>query len=101
MKRVLKFDENGLKGLHFFTECLDFPVVVASYGDREEQVISYLESNFRSGVFDTETICRWCVNHQVQYQIICPFSIRHIFGNPYKYIKFLRLKHMLNKAAMY
>lgn len=98
MKRILKFNEDGLKGLHFFTERLNFPVAVASYSDWEERQISYLENNFQSGGFTTKTICQWCINHRIQYQIIYPLSIKSIFKNPYKYMKFLELKYMLNKV---
>lgn len=37
MKRIIDFNEEGLMGLHFFTEHLDFLIVVASYSDWEKQ----------------------------------------------------------------
>lgn len=100
MKRILNFNEDGLKGLHFFTEHINFPVAVASYSDWEEQKISYLEKNFQSERFTTENICQWCINHRIQYQIVYPLRIRSIFRNPYKYVKYLQLKQMLDKSAI-
>ena len=100
MKRILNFNEEGLKGLHFFTEHLNFPIVAASYSDWEKQQLSYLEHNFQSGGFTTTSLCQWCIHHHIQYRIVYPLSIRSIFRNPYKYMKYLQLKQMLNKAAM-
>lgn len=100
MKRLLNFNEEGLKGLHFFTEHLNFPVVAVSYSEWEKQQLSYLEHNFQSGRFTTTSLCQWCINHHIQYRIVYPLSIRSIFRNPYKYMKYLQLKHMLNKVAM-
>lgn len=36
MRHLLKFKEEDLKGLHFFTENLEFPVVAASYDERDK-----------------------------------------------------------------
>lgn len=48
MRRLLKFKEENLKGLHFFTENLEFPVVAASYNECDKQRLYCLERNFRS-----------------------------------------------------
>ena len=40
MKQILKFKKEGLKGLHFFIENLNYPIVVASYDEWEEQQIN-------------------------------------------------------------
>lgn len=82
MKRILKFNEDRLKGLHFFTKHLNFPVAVASYSDWEEQQISYLEHNFQSRGFTTENLCQWCINHKIQYQIVYPPQKAKYFQKP-------------------
>ena len=56
---VLKFPEQGLKGLHFFVEHLNFPVVIATYSDWQETQVSYLSNNYHSKGFNSEAICMW------------------------------------------
>ena len=100
MRKVLKFEENGLKGLHFFTEKINFPVVAASYSDSEKSQLSCLETNVKSGGFTTEAICKWCIHHHVQYQILYPLKKISIIKNPYKYYQYLMLKRKLNKYSL-
>lgn len=98
MKQLLKFKKEGLKGLHFFTKNLNYPVVVASYDEWEEQQLAYLKSGFDLKNFTTESLCRWCACHHVQYQIVYPLGMKSIFRNPYKYLKYLQLRRKLNEA---
>lgn len=93
---ILKFAKENLRTLHFFVESVNFPVAVASYSDWEEEQISYLENNYKSLKMNTESICIWCINHQIKYQIIYPISKILIIKNPYKYIKYLQLERKLN-----
>lgn len=93
---VLKFPEENLKGLHFFVEHLNFPVVVATYSDWQETQVSYLSSNYLSQGFNSEAICMWCINHEIQYQILYPMKRSSIIKHPYKYFKFVKLKKKLN-----
>ena len=96
MSKVIKLPEENLKGLHFFTKGMNFPVVAASYSEWEKQQLSYLESNLSSTGFNTESICQWCISHNIQYQILYPIRKSSIFKNPYKYYKFIQLKKKLN-----
>lgn len=96
MRQLLDFEPENMKALHFFTQNLNFPVAVATYGDWEEQQLSYLEYNFHSGRYTTTSLCQWCVNHHIQYRIIYPLSFKSIIKNPRKYIDFLRLKRKLH-----
>ena len=100
MKQILKFKKEGLEGLHFFTENLNYPVVVASYNKWEKQQLTYLENEFGAKNFTTTSLCRWCVSHHVQYQFVYPINIRDIFENPFKYINFLILKRRLKELAL-
>ena len=95
MRQALKFKESGMKGLHIFSKRLYFPIVVASYSDWEEQQISYLESHFQSGIFTSISICQWCINHHIHFQILYTLSIKSIFRNPYRYMQYLKLKKRL------
>lgn len=101
MRRLLKFKEDNLTGLHFFTENLEFPVVAASYDERDKQRLSWLEGNFRSMDYDytTENICKWCISNDIEFQIIYPCGIRNIVRNPCRYLAYLRLKRKLGKIC--
>lgn len=96
MDKIINFNPEGMKGLHFYIEGLNFPVVLATYSDWEEVQVSYLSKNIQSGSFNSEAICRWCISHQIQYRIVYPIRKSSIFKNPYKYYKFLQLKRKLN-----
>lgn len=96
MGKIIKLPEDNLKGLHFFTGGMNFPVVAGSYSEWEKQQLSYLESNLSSTGFNTESICQWCINHNIQYQILYPLRKISILKNPYKYYKFMQLKKKLN-----
>lgn len=96
MGKIIKLPEENLKGLHFFTSGMNFPVVAGSYSDWEKLQLSYLESNLISVGFNTESICQWCINHNIRYQILYPIRKSSILKNPYKYYKFMQLKKKLN-----
>lgn len=93
---MLKFNSKNLKALHFFTEGLNYPIAIAAYSDWQEVQISYLESVFRDSKFTSEKIIEWCLSHDIQFQIIYPISKKNIFKNPYKFFKYLELKHTYN-----
>lgn len=96
MDKIINFNPEGMKGLHFYIEGLNFPVAVGTYSDWEEVQVSYLSSNIKNGGFNSEAICQWCISHQIQYRIVYPINKSTIFKNPYKYFKFLQLKRKLN-----
>lgn len=96
MKKIIKLPEENLQGLHFFMKGMNFPVVAGSYCESEKQQLSYLEANLYSVGFNTEVVCQWCVNHNIQFQILYPLRKISILKNPYKYYKFLCLKKKLN-----
>lgn len=96
MGKTIKLPEENLKGLHFFTNGMNFPVVAGSYSEWEKQQLSYLESNLSSVGFNTEALCQWCISHNIRYQILYPLRKISILKNPYKYYKFMQLKKKLN-----
>lgn len=95
MKRIIDFNLDGLQSLHFFVEDVNFPMVIGTYSDWEETQVSYLADNIKKFSWDTEDVCRWCMNHQIQYQIIYPIERSSIIKHPYKYYKFLQLKQKM------
>lgn len=96
MSEIIKLPKENLQALHFFVEGLNFPVIAGSYNSWEKQQLSYLEANLSSTGFNTESICRWCINHNIKYQILYPLRRISILKNPYKYYKFIQLKRKLN-----
>lgn len=96
MNKLIKLDPEGLTGLHFFVQGINFPVVAASYNEWEKQELSYLVSAVQKGHMNTETICQWCIHHKIKYQILYPINKTSIVLHPYKYFKFLQLKKKLN-----
>lgn len=96
MKQMLDFNSSGLKKIHFLTDDLNFPVAIAIYSEEEEMKMSYLLKNIKLGDFSTETICKWCVGHRIQFQIVYPLKKISILKNPYKYYQFIRLKRKIH-----
>ena len=96
MDKIINFNPEGMKGLHFYIEGLNFPIAIGTYSDWEEVQVSYLSSNIKNGGFNSEAICRWCKSHQIQYRIVYPVKKSSIWKNPYKYYKYLQLKRKLN-----
>lgn len=95
MSKIIKLSKDNLQGLYFFVEGLNFPVVAASYNSWERQQLTFLETNLSSTCFNTEAVCQWCINHNIQYQILYPLRKIDILKNPYKYYRFIRLKKKL------
>ena len=96
MDKIINFNPEGMKGLHFYIEGLNFPIAIGTYSDWEEVQVSYLSSNIKNGSFNSEAICQWCKSHHIQYRIVYPIKKSTVFKNPYKYYKFVQLKKKLN-----
>ncbi len=94
---MLKFNPENLKALHFFTEGLNYPIAIAAYSDWQEVQLLYLDHNFHKEHFTTEKLCKWCLSNNLPFQIVYPISKKSIIKNPYKYFKFIQLKHKLAK----
>ena len=93
---MINFSKENLKGLHFFVDGLNFPVAIATYDEWQETQVSYLANHYQSKGSDSESICKWCINHEIQYQILYPLKKSSIIKHPYKYFKFVQLKKKLN-----
>lgn len=96
MRKLLDFNPNGLIKIHFLTKDINFPVAIAVYSAQEDMMVSCLSNNIKSGNFNTESICIWCDEHKIEYQIVYPLRKIMILKNPYKYYRFLCLKKKLN-----
>lgn len=87
--RLLEVD--NVKEVQIFKKNLNFPVAVYICNDWEKSQFAYLTPEKHT----TESLCKWCINHSIQYQILYPLRFITILKNPYKYMKFLQLKHRL------
>ena len=86
---------DNVKSIHFFTEHISFPVAIYPVNDWEKEQVSYLCTNFKSGVFTTLSLCRWCQTHNIAYQIAYPVRKTSIIRNPRKYLYYLKIKRNL------
>ena len=86
---------NNLQELHIFQKNLNFPVAIYICSEWEKVQLSYLNPEKHN----SESLCRWCISHHIQYQILYPILVSTIFKNPYKYFKFLQLKARLSKIS--
>ena len=95
MKKIIKLPKENLKLLDFFVEGLYFHVVVAAYDEYEKNKIAYLKELCKSEAFNTEDICKWCINQKIRYQILYPIKKWSMIKNPIKYLRYIKLKHNL------
>ena len=97
---MIKFKKEGLKELHFLTERINFPIVIAVYNGWQKTQFQYLLSNIESTRFTSYDICKWCIVHNLQYQIIYPIRKLSILKNPYKYYKYIQMRIRLKKFSL-
>lgn len=83
---------DNLKEVHIYKKNLNFPIVIYICNEWEKVQLSYLDPS----VHNSESLCRWCIAHHIQYQILYPLYLKTIFKNPYKYYKYVQMKKRLN-----
>ena len=97
--KVLGFQEEGLKGLHFYVKGLEFPVVAAEYSERDTMLFQYLDVNVKKSLMDSEEICRWCISHKVYFRVLYGIRLSHVFRYLGKTWRFLKMRGRLKKYA--
>lgn len=97
---MFNFNQEGLKELHFLTEGINFPIAIPIYDDWQKTQFQYLLSNIRTTAFTSYDICKWCIIHNLQYQIIYPIKKISILKNPYKYYKYIQMCIKLKKISL-
>ena len=68
--KILNFDPEGLMKLHFFKDGLEYPIVIAVYSEKEEELLSYLEEMFPTFGFTTMDIIEWCNENKLEYVVL-------------------------------
>lgn len=91
---IIKAPDN-VKELHIFEKNLNFPIIIFICTDWEKTQLSYLNPR----AHDSESLCRWCISHHIQYQILYPIFKSTILKNPYKYYKYLQMKVRLSRVS--
>lgn len=94
---MLNFKEEGMQELHFLTDNLNFPIAIPIYNDWEKTQFQYLLNNIKSIRFNSFEICKWCIAHQLAYEILYPLKKSSVLKNPYKYYKYIQMKFYLRK----
>lgn len=85
-------DIEGVKELHFLVKGLNYSIILYIKSDWEKTQLRYLINNINE--HDAESVCGWCNNHDIIYQIIGS-SRKTIIRKPCRYIKYIILKSRL------
>ncbi len=99
MSELLGFKEEGLKGLHFFIQGLDFPLVVGEYSSRDTYAIQCLNENVKKNRMGSEEICEWCINHGIYFRLLYGIRLRQVVRDPRKAVKYLKMRGRLKEYA--
>lgn len=67
---MLEINSEGLKKLHFLKTDVEYLVVVATYTDEQEELLSHLEDVYRQERFDTYDLAEWCAEQGLVYRVI-------------------------------
>lgn len=98
--KILGFREEGLRGLHFYIKGLEFPVVAAEYSERDAMLFKYLDENVKKGLMTSETICQWCISHEIYFTLLYGIRLSHVIRYPGKTWRFIRMRVRLKNYAV-
>lgn len=87
--------QDNIIEVNFFVTNLAFPVVVFICSEWDKIQVDYLNHNFKKTGYTTISLCQWCINHNIKYQILYPLSLLIVLKNPYKYFLFLKIKYFI------
>lgn len=84
-----------VKSINVFSHKISFTVFVYPCNEWEMEQVSYLHKIFHEGKSTTLSICKWCQNHHIHYQVLSP-GIFYLLTHPdlmlcYLYLKFQRI----------
>lgn len=99
MPKVLGFDPEGLKSLHFFINGLDYPVVAAEYAENDSYAFRCLDASVKAGVMDSESVCEWCMNHRIYFRLLYGVRLRTVLRSPRKTWRFLQMRTRLKQYS--
>ena len=94
----------GLKSVAGFEKNLEFMVFVYITNEWEEKQVSYLNSAIEKEKMTSEEICKWCIAHNINWQVIYSVTLITIIKNPYRYFRYRKLNkldknHIINSRT--
>ena len=98
--KVLGFREEGLRGLHFYIEGLDYPIVAAEYSEKDALAFRMLNRSMKKEPFTSEKLCEWCINHRIYFSFLYGFQARHFFADPVKMWRYLEMRVRLRDYSL-
>ena len=102
VKKVLGFREEGLRGLHFYIDGLEYPIVAAEYSEQDALAFRILDRHIKSSRMTSEALCKWCISHKIYFSFLYGFRIRHYLGHPLKAWRYLQMRlRLLHYCAPY
>jgi hypothetical protein len=84
---------DGVKEIQVFVDKRRFPVAVYICDDWEKTQLSYFNPNDHDAV----SLCKWCRNHHIQYQVLYPAIVRNLLKEPETYRKYCKIVDGIRK----
>ena len=78
---------------------MEYPVVAAEYTTADSYAFDCLDRNVKAGRMTSESICEWCMNHQIYFRILYGVRVKNVLKNPGKAVRFLKMKNRLRQYA--
>ena len=81
--------KESITGIHFYSDNLEFPLILYEKNDWDRVQISYLDPS----VHTTRSLIKWCENHKIHWDIAYPLKKSTPFRHPIRHIRYLKLIH--------
>lgn len=82
-----------MNSIYFIKQNLSFPVMIIVSDEWEKVKMDYLRDIVKNNKMTTLSICQWCENHDIKYDVIFSGSrIRLLFIDPKRFLCYLYLK---------
>lgn len=70
MRKLLDFEEDGLRCVHALMEELDVPVIMASYSEADDGYISEIIRKVKAEHVTTDKVCELCDFYGIDYRAL-------------------------------
>ena len=80
-----------VKEICFYTKNIRFPIAVYICSEWEKTQLNYLDVKIHT----VETIAKWCISHNISYQIIYFLNFKSFIKNPKRTLAYLKLMRNL------
>ena len=79
------------KGVHIFSEHLEFPLMLFSRSEWDKTQIGYIDTSKHT----TESLIRWCRNHKIDCMIMYPLKRSSPIRHPIRHLRYLKMMRNL------